>query len=224
MNNIPYYVYFTFLVTLFATIYIFFRATSQSKLFVVIISAWIFIQTILGYFGFYSDSLSKFPKVQFILLPQIIFILIKFITPNGKKFIGSLNLKTLSFLHIVRLPVEIVLYWLFVFKTVPESMTFEGRNLDVFSGLTAPIIYYFGFVKNKLPKLVIICWNFLCLCLLVNIIVIGMLSTPTPFQQFGFEQPNIAVLHFPFMFLPACIVPLVLFSHLASIKQLIYHD
>jgi hypothetical protein len=41
-----------------------------------------------------------------------------------------------------------------------------------------------------------------------------------PFQQFAFDQPNIAVLYFPFIWLPSCVVPLVLLSHLAAIRQL----
>jgi hypothetical protein len=41
---------------------------------------------------------------------------------------------------------------------------------------------------------------------------------------FAFDQPNIAVLYFPFNWLPSCIVPLVLLSHLAAIRQLLYDE
>ena len=67
---------------------------------------------------------------------------------------------------------EIVLFWLFLEKSVPELMTFEGRNFDIIAGITAPVIYYFGFVKNTLAKPILIGWNILCLGLLFNIIVI----------------------------------------------------
>jgi hypothetical protein len=40
-------------------------------------------------------------------------------------------------------------------------------------------------------------------------------------QQIAFDQPNIGVMYFPFVWLPACIVPLVLLSHLASLYQLV---
>ena len=63
-------------------------------------------------------------------------------------------------------------------------------------------------------------WNILGLLLLLNIVVIAVLSAPFRFQLLGFEQPNIAILYFPFIWLPCCIVPLVLFSHLAAIRQL----
>ena len=99
-------------------------------------------------------------------------------------------------------------------------MTFEGANFDILSGLTAPLVYYFGFVKNKLGKQVLVAWNIACILLLLNVVRNAALSLPERFHQFGFEQPNIAVGYFPFLLLPSCLVPLVLFSNLAAIRQL----
>lgn len=221
MNTIDFYVYATFGLTLIATIYFFYKATPKSNGFLILIGTWLVVQSVIGISGFYTVTNTSPPRFQLLLLPPLIFTIVQFSTKRGRLFIDSLNLRVLTIIHIVRIPVEIVLYWLLAAKAVPELMTFEGRNFDIISGVTAPLIYYFGFVKNQLPKSILIVWNILCGGLLLNIIITGMLSAPTPFQQFGFEQPNIAVLHFPFMFLPACIVPLVLFSHLSSIRLLV---
>jgi hypothetical protein len=67
----------------------------------------------------------------------------------------------------------------------------------------------------------ILIWNFICLGLLANIVVNSLFSTPSPIQKFSFEQPNIAILYFPFSWLPTFIVPIVLFGHLISIRQLL---
>ena len=222
MENVPFYVYATFSITLLATLYLFYRATQRSKGFIVLLSIWLFIQSLIAILGFYTITHSLPPRFQLLLLPPLVFIIIQFSTKKGRSFIDSLDLKALTIIHIVRIPVEIILYWLFLAKAVPELMTFEGRNFDIVSGITSPFIYYFGFVKGNLPKSILIAWNILCIGLLLNILGNGMLSAPTPFQQFGFEQPNIAILHFPFLFLPACIVPIILFSHLTSIRQLIF--
>ena len=64
-------------------------------------------------------------------------------------------------------------------------------------------------------------WNIISLGLLVNIIIYAVLSAPFSFQKMAFDQPNIAVLYFPFNLLPAFIVPVVLFGHLVSIRQLL---
>ncbi|HZF66041.1 MAG TPA: hypothetical protein VEZ55_16225, partial [Chitinophagaceae bacterium] len=67
-------------------------------------------------------------------------------------------------------------------------------------------------------------WNFLCLALLLIIVVNALFSAPSPFQKFAFEQPNIAIFHFPFSWLPTFIVPIVLFSHLTLIRQLMKRE
>jgi len=54
----------------------------------------------------------------------------------------------------------------------------------------------------------------------LNIVINAILSVPTPIQQFAFDQPNIAILYFPFTWLPCFIVPAVLLSHIVSIKKL----
>ena len=100
-------------------------------------------------------------------------------------------------------------------------MTFEGINFDILSGITAPFIAYLGYHRKVLSKTVLLIWNLICLGLLVNIAFHGILSVPSPFQRFGFEQPNIGLTYFPYVFLPGLIVPTVLFAHLSSIRQLL---
>lgn len=224
MNNIPVYVYATFGLTLFVTFFLFYRATPKSKGFLILISVWLLLQAVLGLQSFYTVTNTMPPRFQLLLVPPLLLIIVLFSTKRGRAFIDSLNLKTLTIIHTVRIPVEIVLYWLFMRKTIPELMTFEGRNFDILVGITAPIIYYLVFVRKLGGKTLLLFWNIAGLLFLFNIMFYGILSAPTPFQQYGFDQPNIAVLHFPFLFLPACIVPLALFSHLSSIRKLMAKD
>jgi len=124
-------------------------------------------------------------------------------------------------LHTIRIAIEMVLFWLFINKAIPRLMTFEGRNFDLLSGLTAPLIYYFGFVKRRIGPKSILTWNIICLAILLFTVSNAILSAPTPFQRFAFDQPTIAVLYFPFVWLPGVIVPLVILSHVISIRLLI---
>jgi hypothetical protein len=124
--------------------------------------------------------------------------------------------------HIVRIPVEITLFMLSTYKLVPELMTFGGRNFDILSGITAPIVYFICFKNSQLKnRRLLLIWNFICLGLLLNIVINALLSAPFPFQQFAFDQPNVAILYFPFTWLPCFIVMIVLYSHLAAIRQLV---
>jgi hypothetical protein len=147
-----------------------------------------------------------------------------FLLPRGRAFINGWNARWLTYLHLVRIPVEIVLFWLFLQKQVPQLMTFEGRNFDILSGLTAPAIAYLGCKQLKWGRRLLLAWNCICLALLINIVVHAVLSAPFAFQQFAFEQPNVAILYFPFIWLPGFIVPVVLLSHLVVIRKLLITD
>lgn len=220
MNEIPLYVYFSFGATVLLAISLFYIASRQSKIVLAVIGTWIIVQSALALSGFYKVIKITPPRFGMLLFPPMIVILALFSTKKGRTFIDGLSIKWLTFIHIVRLPIEIVLYWLYIQKWVPELMTFEGRNFDIISGVTAIPIFYFAFRKKQVDKALLATWNFIALFLLINIIIHGLLSSPTRFQQFAFEQPNIAVLHFPFNLLPSVIVPIVLFSHLASLWKL----
>ena len=218
--DLPFYINFVFIATLLLTLALFLRATKYSKVVVLISFIWILVQGGLAYSGFYSDIAENPIKFGWGVPPTLLLILAVFVSKKGKLWINTMDIKTLTLLHTVRIPVELVLYWLFLYKAIPELMTFEGRNFDILAGITAPFVYYFGFIKNKIGKKGILIWNIISLLLLLNIVINAVLSAPLPFQQFAFEQPNIAIFHFPFIWLPTFIVPVVLFSHLATISRL----
>ncbi|WP_231489947.1 hypothetical protein [Pedobacter sp. Leaf170] len=232
IDNLPIYIFVVFGLTTIATLLLF-RWTirkSNSELtrkkampIFIGLSIWLALQAFLTLINIYNADTNTFPpKIMLIgILPTILTIILLFVTTKGKQFIDSLPLKNITYLNIVRIPVEIVLYWLFINKAIPELMTFEGRNFDIIAGITTPIVAYFGFAKVKLNRRIILLWNFICLGLLLNIVVNALLSAPSPIQKFAFDQPNIAILNFPFSWLPTFIVPIVLFGHLTSIRQLI---
>ena len=222
MENLPFYIVLVFGLTVLLSFLLFYKATNQSKAFAIVAISWVILQSFVGLSGFYQTTNVMPPRVALLGLPPFVAILLLFLTAKGRKFIDNLEVKKLTLFHIIRIPVEFVLFWLFIQKAVPELMTFEGRNFDILSGLTAPLIYYFGFIQNKISKQLIIVWNFICLGLLINIVVNAVLSVPTSLQQFAFEQPNIAILYFPFVLLPSFLVPLVFLSHLTSIRQLLF--
>lgn len=216
----PYYVGWLFIVTTLFTIWFFYKASS-SKLAVFLLLAWVAIQAIITQSNFYLNTSSMPPRFLLLVAPPLLLILFLFNSSTGKIFIDNLDTRWLTYLHIVRVPVEITLYFLFVSSLVPELMTFEGRNFDILSGLTAPIVAFFGYNQKKLSKALLLGWNFLCLALLVNIVTTAVLSAPFPFQQLAFDQPNTGVFYFPYSWLPGVVVPLVLFSHLVCIRQLL---
>ena len=228
IENLPGYISITFILTTFLTVGFFLYAvkqtvfeTTSAKIISFLIAFWLIFHAILSIGGFYLKTDAVPPRLLLTgVFPAFLLIILYFIFAR-KNFIEKLPLKTLTILHIIRIPVEIVLFWLFQEKFVPEVMTFEGRNFDILSGLTAPIIAWLGFRNGKVNRPLLIIWNIIALGLLVNIVTTAILSFPFPFQQMAFDQPNRGVLYFPFVLLPTVVVPLVLFSHLISLWQLL---
>lgn len=221
MQQLPAFVGIFFVLTTFMTVLFFYRAAHYSKPVLLLLLSWLAFQAAVSLTGFYTITDTLPPRFLLLAAPALVVILLLFVTPKGRAFLDTLDLPILTLLHVVRIPVELVLFWLFINGAVPEAMTFEGRNFDILSGLTAPVVFYFFFTKKIIGKGFLLGWNMLCLLLLLNIVVNAVFAAPSNFQQIAFEQPNVAVLHFPFAWLPCCVVPLVLLSHLAAIRKLV---
>ncbi|PSK91184.1 hypothetical protein B0I18_106196 [Taibaiella chishuiensis] len=103
--------------------------------------AWLGFQAALTLSGRYVDDTRSFPPAILWMgvLPALLVIALLFILPRGRRFIDALPLYRLSWIHVVRIPVELVLYGLYVYRCVPGLMTFAGHNFDILAGISAPL-------------------------------------------------------------------------------------
>ncbi len=219
IENLPNWINVLFLLTTILTIVFFHFSNGSPKKITLLIIGWSILQSALAYSGFYQNLDAIPPRFALVLFPTTLLIVYALLPKQIDWVVKNRNTHLSTFLHTIRIAVEIVLFYLFVYKMVPELMTFEGRNFDILAGLTAPIIgglYW----KGKIGDRGLIVWNTLGLCLVMFILTNGLLSAELPIQQFGFEQPNKAVLHFPFVLLPATVVPIVIYTHLSDILKL----
>lgn len=217
--DLPGWIELTFLATSIITLLFFYFANGKPKLLMVLLVGWCILQSALAYTGFYHNMDAIPPRFILVLLPSVLLIIYGLLPKQIDWVMANRNLKISTFLHSIRIPVEIVLLYLFLNKMVPELMTFEGRNFDILAGITSLIIGFL-FLKQKLSKKILLGWNLLGLCLVCFILFNGLLSARLPIQQFGFEQPNRAVEFFPFILLPAVVVPIVIYTHLTDIIKL----
>lgn len=121
-------------------------------------------------------------------------------------------------LQAFRLPVELLLWALFVDGRIPERMTFAGRNLDVLVGLSAPLVAW-AVARGRLPRAGVVAWNLAGLGLLANIVVIALRSAPGPLNAGWGGVPSTVIAEVPFVWLPAFLVPLAVFGHVVSLRQ-----
>ena len=221
MENVPAILSLAFILTTALTGWLFYRAAHCSRPTLYLLLAWLAVQGGVSSTGFYDAPQELPPRLLLALAPALAVVATLLLTIRGRTYLDGLRLDTLTLLHVVRIPVELGLLGLCLYKAVPQLMTFEGRNWDILSGLSSPIIYYLAFKRRKIGRNSLLVWNLLCLGLLLNVVFYAVLAVPSPVQRFGFEQPNVAVLYFPFVWLPSCVVPLVLLTHLAAIRQLL---
>ena len=230
IDGLPVYVPVVFILTTLFTVGIFayaiYRAglrSAAAKLLLTFTLFWLVIQAVLALNGFFQNF-DVIPPRTFAFGPLPFFILTIAYLIFGRKFLDNLPLKILTWIHVIRIPVECTLLWLSQHGLVPVEMTFEGRNLDILSGLSAPIIYYFAFRNGQVNRKLLIVWNLVALSLLTNIVTIAILAFPSRYETIGFEHPNIGVTYFPFVWLPSVIVPIVFFCHVVSLYRLFFTE
>ncbi len=220
MQNLPDYLAPLFLVTTVLSVILFVQATPSKLITMVFLFMWSAVWYFVADTGFFLDTHAMPPRVIFMMGPAVVLLIGLFLTQSGKRYIDALDLRKLTMLHVVRLPVELILMILAIHKTIPELLTFEGRNFDIIMGLTALPMVWLIFTKGANRKY-LLWWNILGVILLFNVVIHGVLSLPMPFQQFALEQPNTAMLYAPYNLLPGVVVPIVMLSQLAAIRQLI---
>lgn len=223
MEHLPLYIPVIFILTTLLTVALMYKASNHSKPVIIIVPLWLVLQAAISLSGFYLTSTGTPPRFALLLMPPVLLIIILLLTKKGRLFMDGFDAKTSTLIHIVRIPVELTLYWLFLHKMVPGIMTFEGRNFDILCGLTAPLVYYWGYIKNAMGRSALLAWNIACLLLLANIVITAILSAPFNFQKVAFDQPNVALFYFPFIWLPCFIVPIALLTHIVNIRKLIHN-
>lgn len=199
----------------------FYWACGKQRIILSVSIAWLALQASIAYSGFYLETDAVPPRFILVLLPTLIIAIIYGWSKYGNNFRSKINFEKLHYVHIVRIFVEVFfLYGMFKAGYVAEEVTFEGNNFDIIPGLTAPIIAYLYYQKKKISKGFLLWWNILSACVLLFTISQALLSAPFPFQVLSLEQPTVAFLYFPMVWLPAFVAPLVIFSHVMTIRVL----
>jgi len=217
--SFPDHITFTFLGAVAFAYLVFVQASRKNAAFRFGALAWLTIVAVPALLGFFMVTDTLPPRTPLLIAPTFVMMLIAFNTKRGQAFIDGLDARALVWLSLVRVPVEICLYWLYEAGQVPEIMTFSGLNWDILAGASAPIVAFLYFTRKRMSRKLFVAWNVMVILLLATIIVIATLSVPSPFQQFGFDQPNIGILQFPIVWLPSFVAPLVFFSHFVLIRQ-----
>ncbi len=205
----------SFIIITALTIFCFYLAVGRNKRILGGLALWTAAVGWLANGGFFEDTSAVPPRILFLLLPLAVLMIILYRQIDGEK----INLPLLVGIHVVRIPVELTLHQLYLEEKLPVIMTYDGWNFDIVVGLSAMLLLLFWLWRR--PRATLLrAWNYFGLVMLSIIVITAILSTPTPLQQLAFDQPNVAILSYPFTLLPGVVVPLVALSHLLSLNGL----
>lgn len=179
---------------------------------------WILGIAVLGVMDVFVDFSSFPPKIILAIIPPFILVVWMSRSKAFQQLLPSFPILFLYFLQFFRVIVELVLFELWKKGLIPQSMTFAGRNFDILVGLSAPLVGWMLYYKKILPDKTALIWNILGLLILTNVVVTGILSTPTPLRVLFEDHANIAIGHFPFVWLPTVLVPIAYMLHITAIR------
>jgi hypothetical protein len=128
---------------------------------------------------------------------------------------AGLPLRFLVGFQAFRIGVELLIHRAVSEGVAPPQMTWSGMNLDILTGVTALLLFPFA---DRLPRLALHAWNLLGWGLLVTVVVVAILSMPTPLQRI--EPDNTWVAVFPFIWLPTVHVVLAWSGHVLLLRRL----
>ena len=228
MDTLPNHVSTIFVLLSFATygfiMYAIYRAYEEKHFPVTLLASGLLtgmlLTGVLAFKGFFLDFSSP-PRLFFFVIPMILLIIFLLLNERTRTGLMRMPITTLTYIHIVRIPVEMCLWWSFGAGLVDQSMTFEGVNFDIVAGISAPFAGVFLVGKKNNNRIAAIIWNLICLGLVLHIVFRAISLTPYFYDGTGDMLQNMAVFYFPFVWLPAFVVPAVIFSHLVSLAQLL---
>ena len=139
-------------------------------------------------------------------------------TKYGRRLALGLPLWALVGIQGFRLPLELAMHAMYERGVMPEQMSYSGRNFDIVTGITALAVAWLVF-SGRVGRRVVLTWNILGLLLVLNVVTVGILSTPR-FRLFGDDRLNVFVTHAPFVWLPAVMVLAALAGHLIVFRAL----
>jgi hypothetical protein len=185
---------------------------------IIVITAWMVLTGALASAGFFADFSALPPRMLLLIvvpLPIVLFIAF------SKKFAVILKAVPphwLIAMQAFRIVVELLLFRSFIAGLLPKQMTFEGGNFDILSGILAIVVAFI--TARKQNRVLVQLYNIVGITLLLNILVIAVLSMPTPFRVFMNGPANTLVASFPFVYLPGVLVTIAYSLHIFSLRQL----
>ena len=185
---------------------------------VALYGLWLALLLGLGASGLLADFTTLPPRFVVFIVVVLLAAVAASWSSLGSLLAMGLPLRALVGFQGFRVLVEIALVVAYHEGLAPVQMTLEGYNFDIVSGVTALLVMVA--MTRRPRRWLVVAWSIGAFALLVTIVVIALLSAPTPLRYFMNEPANTWVAHAPYILLPGAAVHAALVGHFLVLRRL----
>ena len=180
---------------------------------------WLVYVGLLSYSGVVSNTALRPPGIVYVAFPAVLFVLLVFaLSRAGGRIAFAFPLWVVIGTQTFRIGVELLLNRLWVDGLAPRVVTYQGENIDIWIGLSAPLIAWLS-TRGRWGEWLALGWNILGLLSLASAITLGVLTAPG-LNLIHSEVPNVAIGAFPFTYIAGFFAPVAMALHALSIRAL----
>jgi hypothetical protein len=187
----------------------------------VFLALWLIYLSLISYTEVLNDF-SLPPKLPLlVVLPIFVVLIISLFKKATSDLVSVTAVSWLIYIQGFRIIVELIIWGGYQIGLMPLITTFEGSNYDILVGITAiPMAYYAKSVKASRSLLIL--WNIAGLLVLANTVRIIITSAYFP-AGIGLDTGTIGAefVSLPYLLIPGLFMPLAVYIHALSIKQLL---
>ena len=185
-----------------------------------VLLGWFAVAAIMGMEGFFTKVTSLIPNIGSMFLPILIGAGLLLSSTTMQKIVNGMPPHWIIGMQTSRLMGYAFLV-LYSMQLMPGEFAIPAGVGDIIVGITAPIVAYLYAIKKPYSKNLAIAWNFIGLGELCLAIILGFLTSPTPYQLLALDLPNDLLFMFPVVLVPAFAVPLSILFHLFCLSVLL---
>ena len=183
-----------------------------------LLATWFLAVTAAAVAGAWLDP--AIPRALGYFIPALVLSLVLWRAGWLQAAVQELSPAAIPWLQTLRIGGGLTLYAAWASGIAPWGWVVRAGTGDILVGLGAAAVASLLGTGLAWSRTAAIVWNVFGLVDLAHTLVRGLLSAPGPQQRIFEIPPNLVPAVFPFLYLPAFIVPLTILLHILSLQQL----
>ena len=181
------------------------------------LAIWLVYVGLFSSLGYMRDPSLRPPGILWVVGPVVLFVVFVVRSNIAARVAAAIPLWLMLGFGSFRIGVELLVHRLWEDGLVPKLLTYEGGNVDMIIGLSAPIIAWIA-TRGRPGLRLAMGWNVLGLSSLANVTASAVLTGPI--KLISAEVPTVAMGFFPYAFIPGFFVPLAVTLHVLAIRAI----